>query len=263
MQETYRKGKDLYSTMAAEAFHTTYEECLEFYLDENGNKTDKTYPEGKRRRTQIKGVLLGIMYGRGTASVAESIHSTPEEAQKIIDDFFDAYPGIKVFVEKEQEKAKLNGFTTTAWGRRRYLKHIQSEPYDFRYNENRKIDFNPLFTSTNKIEQVVPQEIRDEYISKLEKLNSYRRAKLIEQARLDGITIRDNNKDIAESNRQVVNSIIQGSAADMSKRAMILIGQNQELKDLGFRMLFPVHDIYIIFVVVKPTEHMQKWCSII
>lgn len=28
----------------------------------------------------------------------------------------------------------------------------------------------------------------------------------------------------------------------MSKRAMILIGQNQELKDLGFKMLFPVHD---------------------
>lgn len=28
----------------------------------------------------------------------------------------------------------------------------------------------------------------------------------------------------------------------MSKRAMILIGQNEELKSLGFRMLFPVHD---------------------
>ena len=32
------------------------------------------------------------------------------------------------------------------------------------------------------------------------------------------------------------------SAADMSKRAMILIGQNKELKELGFRMVFPVHD---------------------
>lgn len=31
----------------------------------------------------------------------------------------------------------------------------------------------------------------------------------------------------------------------MSKRAMILIGQNQELKDLGFKMLFPVHDIFM------------------
>ena len=29
----------------------------------------------------------------------------------------------------------------------------------------------------------------------------------------------------------------------MSKKAMILLGTNQELKDLGFRMLFPVHDI--------------------
>lgn len=28
----------------------------------------------------------------------------------------------------------------------------------------------------------------------------------------------------------------------MSKRAMVLIGQNQELKELGFHMLFPVHD---------------------
>ncbi len=28
----------------------------------------------------------------------------------------------------------------------------------------------------------------------------------------------------------------------MSKRAMILLGTNQELKDLGFKMLFPVHD---------------------
>lgn len=28
----------------------------------------------------------------------------------------------------------------------------------------------------------------------------------------------------------------------MSKKAMILLGQNQELKDLGFKLLFPVHD---------------------
>ena len=35
MQNAYFTGKDLYSTMAAEAFHTTYENCLEFYLDEN------------------------------------------------------------------------------------------------------------------------------------------------------------------------------------------------------------------------------------
>ena len=34
----------------------------------------------------------------------------------------------------------------------------------------------------------------------------------------------------------------------MTKRAMILMGTNQELKDLGFKMLFPVHDIRICHV---------------
>lgn len=54
MKEAYRTGKDLYSTMAAEAFHTSYEDCLEFYLDENGNKTTETNKEGKKRRSSIK-----------------------------------------------------------------------------------------------------------------------------------------------------------------------------------------------------------------
>lgn len=68
------------------------------------------------------------------------------------------------------------------------------------------------------------------------------RNKIIEQAKVDGIDITSNQKFIADAKRQCVNSVIQGSASDMSKRAMILIGQNQELKDLGFKMLFPIHD---------------------
>ena len=77
----------------------------------------------------------------------------------------------------------------------------------------------------------------------MEKANYYKRSKIIAEAEENGITILNNQGFIAEANRQVVNSIIQGSAADMSKRAMILIGQNEELKSLGYRMLFPVHDI--------------------
>ena len=59
MKTAYKTGKDLYSTMAAEAFHTTYENCMEFYLDENGNKTTETNPEGKKRRTAIKRGTFG------------------------------------------------------------------------------------------------------------------------------------------------------------------------------------------------------------
>lgn len=243
MIEAYKTGKDLYATMAADIYKLPYADCMEFYLDENGKKTDKTNPEGKKRRSATKSILLGIMYGRGVPSIAEQIHSTTEEAQKIVDDFYEAYPTIKDFTEYVQENAKRDGFTTTAWGRRRYLKHIQDERYEFKYNDNRQIDFNPLFTSTKTIHQEVPQEIRDEYITQLENAkSSYQKSKIIETARDNGITIINNGSFIAEALRQCLNSVIQGSSADMSKRAMILLGTNEELKSLGFRMLFPVHD---------------------
>ena len=45
------------------------------------------------------------------------------------------------------------------------------------------------------------------------------------------------------------------SAADMSKRAMILLGTNKELKELGFRMLFPLHDEVI---AECPFENRQR-----
>lgn len=239
---TYAIGKDLYSTMAAQAFHTTYEDCLEFYLDENGKKTDKTNPEGKKRRSNIKGVLLGIMYGRGTPSVAENIGCSVDEAQSIIDSFFDAYPLIKVFVEQKQKEAKEKGYTETAWGRRRYLQHIQLEKYEYHYNDKRPVDFNPLFNASTKTTETVSQDIKDYYNRLLEKANSYRRAKIIEEAAIQGIDIINNQGYIAEANRQVVNSTIQGSASDMTKLAMVMIGTNKELQELGFKMLFPVHD---------------------
>ncbi len=80
------------------------------------------------------------------------------------------------------------------------------------------------------------------YNAQLEKANFNKQKKIIEQAEKDGITILNNKSFIAEALRQCLNSVIQGSSADMSKRAMIMIGQNEELKKLGFRMLFPVHD---------------------
>jgi DNA polymerase I-like protein with 3'-5' exonuclease and polymerase domains len=140
--------------------------------------------------------------------------------------------------------------------RRRYLKHIQDELYEFKYNDNRQVDFNPLFTSRDDIQVEVPQEIKDLYIDKLNNTkNSYWKNKAIEDAKKQGITIYNNQSFIAESLRQCLNSVIQGSSADMSKKAMILLGQNEELKQLGFRMLFPVHDEII---AECPFENRQR-----
>ena len=116
-----------------------------------------------------------------------------------------------------QENAKRDGFTTTAWGRRRYLVHIQDEPYSYKYNERRRVDFNPLFTSTSVINRKVPQDIKDKYNAELENANYYKQTKIIEKAQQEGIDITNNQSFIAEALRQ-------------------------QLKDLGFKLLFPVHD---------------------
>lgn len=94
--------------------------------------------------------------------------------------------------------------------RRRYLAHIQDERFAFKYNDKRPVDFNPLFTATSSVNEEVSQDIKDYYINMLEKANQYRRTKIIEKAAQEGIDITNNSGYIAESNRQVVNSIIQG-----------------------------------------------------
>ena len=58
MIDAYLSGRDLYATMASEIYKMPYEDCMEFYLDENGKKTDKTNPEGKKRRSATKSILL-------------------------------------------------------------------------------------------------------------------------------------------------------------------------------------------------------------
>lgn len=248
LKQAYKDGKDIYAEMASKAFHKTYDECREFYTDENGNKIlgDDGEPllnkEGKKRRSKIKGVLLGLLYGESTATMAEGAGISTQEAQQIIDDFFAAYPRIQEYINKQQALAKERGYTLTLWGRKRIIPNIQREEFEFSYNENRKVDFNPMFWSDDVASVEVKEETKQFYIQKLQKANYTQRMKIIENAKLAGIDIRDNRSYIAEANRKVVNSIVQGSAADMSKLAMLKIATNQEMRDLGFRQLFPVHD---------------------
>lgn len=236
MINAYRTGKDLYSTMASLAFKVPYEDCREFREDGSVNK------EGKKRRSHIKGIVLGLMYGRGDASVAENLGITIDEAKNLSNSLFEAFPKMKEYIEASKVKAKEIGYTTTLWGRRRYLKHIQKDKYEFKYGINRPTNFDPLFDSNDDIDNEVPQNIKDYYTALMEKTNFMGRRKIEQDALKEGIIITDNSGYLAESERQVVNGIVQGSAADMTKRAMVALFNNKELKDLGFRLLMSVHD---------------------
>ena len=237
MIKAYQEGKDLYASIAALAFGTTYENCLEFRPDGTTNK------EGKERRSSAKSILLGILYGRGINSIAEQLHTTKQKAQQIQDRVFRGFPAIKQFEDDTLYMARTYGFVTTYWGRKRRLPEMQLDEFEFKWKPGYG-DVDPLSFDSEVTESEVPYEIQQAYIKKLRN-NPFKKRPIIEQAASEGIIIIDNGGKIADATRQCVNSRIQGSAADLTKMAAVKIHKCERLKELGFRLLIPVHDEFI------------------
>lgn len=241
MLQAYLEGKDLYATIASKIYKMPYDECKEFRADGTVN------PDGKARRTSVKPVLLGLMYGRGVPSIAEQMKISTQEAQKIIDDFYAEFPKVKEFVDFAQTFARDYGFVETAWGRKRRLSDMQLPPIEIKpciksYSDN----FDPFaFDATELIPQddYVPDEVYRKYYTLLNRARGrQQQQKVKELAEQEGYTIKDNRGFIEDAKRQCVNSIIQGSAADMTKLTMIKIFNDEELNRLGYKLIIPVHD---------------------
>ena len=244
MVKAYQEGKDVYSEIASIAFNKTYEECSEFVFDENGKKTDVTNPEGKERRTAAKSIVLGINYGRSIPSIAEQLNCDITKAQQIYDDVLNKFSGLKDFKEASETFARKYGYVSTNWGRKRRLPDMQLPYYEFYYKEGQvPVDFDPLADDTEEFSSEVPQELCEKYTKKLLNAKYWKdKRKIKDELNNMGIEVVDNTRKIGDATRQVVNSRVQGSAADLTKLAMIELYNNQELKDLGFKMLIPIHD---------------------
>lgn len=253
MLNAYREGKDLYAVIASMCFDKSYEDCLEFYPEGTeiefegqkvicGHKTH-TNDEGKYRRSQAKAVLLGILYGRGAISIGEQIGKSKEEAQKIIDKFFDSFPKVREWIESTHEKARKLGYVEDWFGRKRHLPDINLPKYDIHYSDGRKVGtytFNPILGCKGRF-------IEDSESKKWLNLCKESKGKAdledtIKKAAIHGITITDNTGIIAKAERQSVNSIVQGGAATLTKMAMVNLYNDKELRELGFHMLITVHD---------------------
>ena len=252
MIKAYQEGKDLYAEIAALSFNTTYENCLEFRPDGTTN------PDGKSRRSQAKSILLGVLYGRGVPSIAEQLGTTTEKAQKIKDAVFKGFPAIPQFENDSLDMAWELGYVTTLWGRKRRLPDLQLPEFEFRWKDGARPTDDVLdFEGSAADENDVPVDTCERYERLLRNARPWDKRKIFERANKEGIWIVDNGGKIADAERQCVNARIQGSAADMSKLAMILVGKDERLKELGFRLLIPVHDE----LIAECPEENVKECS--
>ena len=250
MLDAFEQGRDIYSTIAALAYNTTYEDCKEFRPDGTTNK------EGKERRTQAKSICLGIMYGRGIPSIAEQLGVSTKKAQEIYDKVLSAFPDLARFDKESKQMAKDIGYVTTAYGRRRHLKDMQLKPYEFKLKDGKPMDFDPLNFTQNDISFEVPEKTKKEYIKRLDKAFGFKAKQQIKDEALSrGIVIKDNGGFIAQAERQCVNARVQGSSADITKVAMIGIFNDEHLRQLGCHLIMQVHDEVI---VEFPKENVKE-----
>lgn len=184
------------------------------------------------------------MYGMGAASLAESIKGTPQEAQKIIDDFYKGFPKVKSWIDKTYEDARETGYVEDLWGRRRRLPDMQLPKYVVTLDSEKDsiTDFNPLLGSKLIFKKEVSPKVK-KYEEALKNAKDFRDTnKIKSDAKKEGVTIQDNGGFISRAERQCVNARVQGSAATMSKKAMIKVHSDEVLNKLGFKLLLAVHD---------------------
>jgi DNA polymerase-1 len=83
-------------------------------------------------RNQVKQFSYGIAYGMSTYGVSQRLGVEMDEAASFVETYYAQFPKLKEFLAAQVEKAKVDGYTTTMFGRRRYLPELLSSNFRLR-----------------------------------------------------------------------------------------------------------------------------------
>lgn len=83
-----------------------------------------------RRRAKV--INFGLLYGMEAFGLAERLEISREEAQEHMDAYFQQFPDVRAFMQNVVAEAKQHGYTTTIFGRRRYLPELTSDNFRIR-----------------------------------------------------------------------------------------------------------------------------------
>ena len=93
------------------------------------------------QRRKAKTVNFGIIYGISSFGLSERMDIGVREAKEFIDNYFRMYPGVSSYIQETIERARRQGFVETIYGRRRYLKDINSRNANVRkFNERNAVN---------------------------------------------------------------------------------------------------------------------------
>lgn len=81
-------------------------------------------------RRQAKAVNFGILYGISSYGLSEDLGIPVKEAKDFINRYFETYPGVKDYMNKEIEEARTNGYVKTIMNRKRVISELASSNYN-------------------------------------------------------------------------------------------------------------------------------------
>ncbi len=119
MREDFLGGQDIHAATASKIFGVKQEEVT------------------REMRTKAKTANFGIIYGISAFGLSQRLNISRTEAKDLIDGYFEGYPGVKSYMDACISKGRENGYVTTIFGRKRYLRDINSRNSLLRSNAER------------------------------------------------------------------------------------------------------------------------------
>jgi DNA polymerase-1 len=78
------------------------------------------------QRRQAKAVNFGLIYGMGTHGLSKQLGITKQAADELITAYFNAYPGVRVYLDAVRESVQVNGYVETVLGRQLWMPQAKS-----------------------------------------------------------------------------------------------------------------------------------------
>ena len=119
MQKAFMEGADVHTVTASQVFDVAVDKVTSL------------------QRRHAKAVNFGIVYGISEFSLADDIGVSRYEAKAYIDSYLSNYTGVRNYMKQVVENARAIGFTTTMFGRKRYIPELKASNFNIRQGAER------------------------------------------------------------------------------------------------------------------------------
>ncbi len=82
---------------------------------------------GPELRAKIKAMNYGLAYGLSAFGLANQLRITTDEARGLMEEYFSEFGGVRDYLHEVVSRARMDGYTATMMGRRRYLPDLTSD----------------------------------------------------------------------------------------------------------------------------------------